>query len=261
MKPVFTITCFAAAQFMLLQVNAQKQQYNFEEHSVVKLAKAENAEVEIDLLAGELNLTGMKIPQLLVGEYLFNDRDLGQPVRTYTEDNQTGYLHLHNKEVDELELDIDNEKSPVWNLQLKNNIPVDLNIEMGAGEGNIMLNGAPVRRFRYVLKAGEANIDLRNTSVPKLDFKALAGEATIDISGKWKNDLQADIKGGIGNLNLILPGSCNIEIEVSGILGEVHAEGLIKEGNYYTRKAGKDSPTLYIDVAGGIGSINLRVQE
>lgn len=261
MKILLTISCFAVVQLMMLPTNAQKQLYNYEEHSVVKLSKADNAEVEIDLLAGELNITGMKIQQLMVGEFLFNDRDLGQPVRTYTEDNKTGYLSLHNKDMGSLDMDIDDEKSPVWNLQLKNNIPLDLDIEMGAGEGNILLNGAPVRRFRYVLKAGEANIDLRNTSVPRLDFKAIAGEATIDISGDWKNDLQGDIKGGVGNLNLILPGNCNIEIEVSGILGEVHSEGLIKEGNFYTRKAGMDEPKLYIDVTGGIGNINLRVQE
>lgn len=108
------------------------------------------------------------------------------------------------------------------------------------------------------MTAGEVEINLRNTSVPDVDFKALAGEATLNLSGAWKNNMLADIRGGFGSITLILPSDVGVELEISGILGDVDAPRMRKDGNTYFNKAfGETAHTLYLDVNGGIGDVSV----
>lgn len=231
----------------------------YESHSKIDLGKAERVEMSISIFAGELNLFGERQTPLLIGEYLYDDPAYGEPRRRYEVRDRVGYLKIDHGEFEEVDLDDDEEC--IWNMQLNDKVPADLSINMMAGEGNIMLEGARIDKFNYALKAGAADINLRNTGVKRLKFKAIAGEATIDLSGERNDDLEADLKGGVGNLNLILPKDYNLEIEVSGILGEVNVDGLTKKNGYYVRRTAYNDPTLRIDITGGIGSIYLSVEE
>lgn len=137
----------------------------------------------------------------------------------------------------------------------------DLDIDFGAGIGDIDLENCRLKWFEFSMAAGEANINLRNTSVPELEFKAVVGEATFDLSGKWNNDLDAEIRGGMSELTLILPSQTGIELDVCGILGEVSVPGFRKDGNTYTNEQyGKTGNHLYIDLRGGIGEINVQMR-
>ena len=256
--PLFlaAVTCIT---FSISLSNAQPDRFRYESHSKVDPEGAGAVQAKISMFAGELNLMAASISSLLIGEYLYDDPEYGEPIRFYKVEDKTGDLRIENKELEHV--DIDEDEHCRWNLQLNRNIPTELSIEMMAGEGNVMLEGAQINKLKFEMKAGEANIDLRNTPVSDLYFKAIAGEATIDLSGEWKNDLDAYLKGGVGNLNIQLPRHANIEAEVTGILGNVEASGLRKLGNRYTREISNRLPTLHIDITGGIGNINLEVEE
>ena len=133
---------------------------------------------------------------------------------------------------------------------------------MGAGVGKLELEGSNLERLDFQMAAGEVDIDLRNTSVPDLRIKAIAGKATIDLTGKWHNDLHASVTGGVGELSFILPEDIGTKIEITGILANVYAPAFEKNGHTYTNSEyGNTKETMYIEIFGGIGEIDVRLKD
>jgi predicted membrane protein len=82
------------------------------------------------------------------------------------------------------------------------------------------------------------------------------------LSGKWNNDLDADFVCGFGELTLKLPENIGVKVKATGIMGNVEAPGFSKDGSTYTNDAfRKTKVTLYIDIFGGIGNVNLDLVE
>lgn len=244
---------------MFQSASAQNNSFDFDMRNKVELQKAETADVKIHQLAGELNLVSQTMTQLMRGEYLYNDPQLGKPVTDYWIADKKGLLEIKNTDFEDLHLNIDTDDEGicVWNIQLNKSIPTDVNIKMGAGESNVNLEGAKITKFNYSVKAGSVTINLRNTSVPYVKCKAIASEATIDLTGEWNNDLHGHFIGGVGNLYLILPEGYNLQVEVNGILGDIDTADLVKKGDYWVKEIDQRKPTLYIDITGGIGNITL----
>ena len=85
-----------------------------------------------------------------------------------------------------------------------------------------------------------------------------AGDVTVDLTGEWKDDLDADIKGGVGRLTLRLPMDVGVWVDAEKGLGKIDRGGLRKKGGAYVNEAyGSSDVTLKIDCAAGIGSIIL----
>lgn len=243
-------------------LRAQDHSYRYSAHSKVEVKKAEKLRMKLTMVAGELNFEGKNMPQLYSGEYLYDDAEYGNPEVKYRVDDKIGRMIVGQGDMEDVEIDIDDEEaSCVWNIGLKKDIPQELIIKQGFGEANIDLEGSALKKFIFETKVGKADINLRNTSVPMFSCKAIAGEATIDLTGKWKNDLHAIIKGGVGNLNLKLPSGCNLHVVANGILGNIDAPGLRRRGDTYSQEVSNSRPTLYIDITGGIGNIYLNIEE
>src|SRR4029077_12954252 len=64
-----------------------------------------------------------------------------------------------------------------WDLRISNDVPLTLKVDMGAGEG----------RFR-----------LRDVQVTDLDLQIGAGHVDVDLTGARKQNLKAEIQGGVG---------------------------------------------------------------
>jgi predicted membrane protein len=124
-----------------------------------------------------------------------------------------------------------------WNLSLNETVPMSLRIEAGVGKSNFELGG----------------LDLTG-----LDIRTGVGEATVDLLGRWRHDVEASIKGGIGQVTLRLPDKVGVWVEVEKAIGSIHANSLRKEGNTYVNDAfGKANVTLRLHVQAGIGEIRL----
>jgi len=223
----------------------------------IALGKVKEVKTELSFTAGELNINS-STNQLSEGTYRFNI-DKWKPEITYTEENLTGYLKI--KSANERDnYNYDDKDNCIWDLSMNKKVKNDLTIKMIAGKGNIDLQDCDLKRFHFSMVAGEVIISLKNTSVPNMEFKAGAGSAVIDLSGKWNNDLNANIKGGVGELTLKLPSHTGIKLDIHGFLGGTNTPGLKKENGYYTNALyGKTKETLYIDFSGGIGNINVKL--
>lgn len=200
----------------------------------VKLGGAKSVEVEVQLGAGELELAG-GAKDLLEGEFTYSvpkwkpevDYDVsGTRGRlTIRQANSTRGSHGPGRNH--------------WDLRLINNVPMDLRVELGAGKSNLVLG----------------SLSLKN-----LELHMGVGEAVVDLTGDWKNDLRAEINGGVGKATVRLPPNVGVEVHATGGLGQISAGDFKKSGDAYVNDAfGKSPVTLRVNVSGGIGGIDLRL--
>lgn len=215
---------------------------------------------ELEFPFGELNINSENNTVFFNGEFTFTNPEW-EPNISYSEDKK-GLLKIEIDEVDFNKEDENNDDKCLWDLKFNKKTKNDLNISILAGEANINLAECNLKDFNFKMLAGEININLQNTSVPNINFKALAGDASFDLTGKWKNDLHAVFKGGVGELTIKLPADVGIKAEIIGLLGNRDVIGLEKNGSTYTNSLYDNCETnLYLDITGGIGDVKVEVVE
>jgi predicted membrane protein len=124
-----------------------------------------------------------------------------------------------------------------WDISLSNDVPLDIKVDFGAGEGNL---------------------DLRGLILNSLNINMGVGELKIDLSGEQKNSVDVSIDGGVGSATIYLPLDVGSRVRVDGGIGSVNAKGMIKKKDVYVNDAyGKTKVTIDVDVDAGVGSIDL----
>jgi len=128
-----------------------------------------------------------------------------------------------------------------WTLRFGNDVPLALKVEMGAGEG----------RFR-----------LRDLHVTDFTLHMGAGHVDVDLTGPRKQDVNADIQGGVGQATIRLPKSVGVTVQANGGIGAVSAHDFKRDGDDYVNDTfGKTPATIRVRVQGGIGQITLMQQD
>jgi hypothetical protein len=126
-----------------------------------------------------------------------------------------------------------------WDIRLNDEVPTDLNVQMGAGE---------------------SNLDLDSLTPTELTLHMGSGKTTVDLTGDYARSLDARIEGGAGEATVLLPSEVGARVTPGGGLGKINAEGLRREDGSYVNDAYGDSEvTLDVDIQGGVGQITLEV--
>jgi hypothetical protein len=197
----------------------------------VDLEDARSARAKLEMGAGQLNIDGNSTHSL-AADFTF-DNAFAEPRVDYHVSGGVG------------ELDIRQDSNHVnfgpshneWYVHFGNKLPLELRIEMGAGQGNLHFHDVPLTR---------------------LDLNLGAGQVDVDLTGDRKTDLMADIEGGVGQANIRLPRNVGVIAHASGGIGSISAHGLKHDGDSYTNDAyGKSTATIHLKVEGGIGEIVL----
>jgi hypothetical protein len=205
------------------------------ESESVELGDAEAVRVEIEMGAGDLEVTG-GAQDLLQADFTYNVAVL-KPEVEYAD----GTLVVRQVDVGGLPVlqgitGFRNE----WDLRLNDGVPIDLRLNMGAGNSDLRLAGLALTGL---------NVDLG------------AGISTIDLTGDWSNDLQATIETGAADLTVRLPRDVGVLVEVEAGPTAVSAPDLTQNGNVYTSAAyGVSDVTLRIVMEPGIGLIRLELE-
>ncbi|HET7108422.1 MAG TPA: toast rack family protein [Candidatus Acidoferrum sp.] len=195
---------------------------------------AKSVRMSIKMPAGELTMSG-GAESLLNADFSFGS-SWHEPNIEYSVNNGAGELSIEQEGGGTLVTNSDNN----WNLKVNNSIPIDLEIDIGAGRG--------ILRF--------AKVDLT-----RLELNIGAGQADVDLSGERAKDLQAEIQGGVGEATIRLPKDVGVVAVVHGGLGSIDTHGLKEEDGQYVNAAyGKSPTTIHLSVNGGIGSIKLQQQ-
>ena len=206
------------------------------ETRTVALEGAARAEVALQMGAGELRVGGAEQAALLEGSFEYN-RDRLRPEVEYRRFEDRGILRVRHAKRGFIPLGTVRNR---WDLRLGYGVPLELDVDLGAGRSDLDLRGLDLRRLEIDMGVGEMELDLR---------------------GPRKESFRVKIDGGIGSARLRLPADVGVRVKVDGGLGSVDAHGLTKQAGAWVNEAYGSSPvSLELDIDAGIGSIDLRCE-
>jgi hypothetical protein len=201
---------------------------------VIELQGAKSVDATLHMGAGELNVNGGS-GHLLNADFHF-DRKFDNPTVDYHVSDGKGMLDVNQESGGVNFGPSDN----TWDLNFSNDVPIDLRVDMGAGQGNLKLRGM---------------------DVTEVELHIGAGQVVLDFTGPRKSDLNVSVKGGVGQATIRLPKDVGVHAHAAGGIGSIRSVGLHEDGSEYTNDAyGKSPHKITIDVQGGIGEIEL-IQE
>jgi hypothetical protein len=205
------------------------------ETRTIELGSAESAIVELDMGAGELEVHG-GARELLDATFTYNVSDW-KPLIDHDTSSSQSVVNIRQGKTEGIPFgDTENR----WDISLSETVPIDLKIDMGAGQGIL---------------------DLRDIRLNSLDIDGGVGELRLDISGERDQDLDVDIDGGIGSATIYLPEDIGVKVHVNGGIGSVNAPDLNKKDGSYTNDAfGESDVAITIRIDAGIGSIDLKTR-
>lgn len=205
------------------------------ETRTIELGDVENAVVELDMSAGELEVHG-GTRELMEATFTYNV-DEWKPEIVHDTSGKQSVVKIRQGRTDGIPVgDTENR----WDISLNETVSIDLKIEMGAGQGIL---------------------DMKDIRLNALDIDGGVGELRLDLSGDRNQDLNVDIDGGIGSATIYLPENIGVKVHVNGGIGSVNASGLNKRNGSYTNAAfGESDITMTIRIEAGIGSIDLKTR-
>ena len=192
----------------------------------------ERLRLDLHMGAGEVKVRG-GASQLARADFTYNVDQWKPDVRYHTMGgtsdlaiDQPGSSHTHIGET-----------TYIWDVQAANDVPLELTAHLGAGE---------------------ARMDLGTLSLRRVEVEMGVGELRMDLRGDPKHDFNVRIRGGVGEATVHLPHNTGIYAMGTGGIGEIHTEGLRKQGDHWVNDVYNDAKVrIHIDIEGGIGQINL----
>lgn len=168
-------------------------------------------------------------------------------------------------------------------LQLGPDVPLDLDVQYGAGEGTLDLGGMMIRSVKVQtgasrthlsfstptrgecnelrLGAGAATMEVKgvgNLSPRSITVEGGAGKVDLDFSGSWRSDTDANIKMGVGELTLQVPRGVGVRMHKNSMLAAVEAPDMTKRGDtYFSQGYDTAKRRLNINVDAAFGAIRL----
>ena len=193
---------------------------------------SERVRVDLNMGAGNL-IIGGGARKLLNADFTYNVPSWEPEVR-YSSTGTQGELTI--RQPGQGHVQIGNNRYE-WDLALNNEVPIDLTVHFGAGN---------------------ARLDLSSLSLRSVEVHMGVGKLDMDLRGNPKHNYDVHVHGGIGEATVRLPAGVGVYAEGSGGIGEIHTEGLRREGGHWVNDAYEDAKVrIHVDVHGGIGEIRL----
>jgi hypothetical protein len=198
---------------------------------------AERATVDIRFGSGALNITALAADS---GQLIEGTADLsrGENLRQdYRKNGNAGYFTLESSGSWSSGPDflLGPEKS--WDLSLNRDLPLELEVNAGAGQ---------------------STLDLVNLNLRRLQIDGGVGQVTVKLPATGTYNVRID--GGVGQVIVIVPQGLAARARVDGGLGGVSAQGDFKrQGDVYVAgdfAAAENRATIEVD--GGVGQTILR---
>jgi hypothetical protein len=194
---------------------------------------SEEVRVELHMGAGDLQVTD-GAQKLVRADFTYNIPSWKPEVK-YARDGNRGKLAIiqpgntHNTVVGKTQYR--------WDLQLSNKVPMDLDVNFGAGK---------------------ARLDLGSLMLRGIDVNMGVGQMEMDLRGKVRHSYNVSIHGGVGEATVRLPADAGIYAEAHGGIGSINVRGLRHEGGHWVSDSYDQAENkIRINVQGGIGAIKL----
>ncbi len=268
---------------LLLSSLATVAMLSAQDYQTVNSSRQRSGETRLDVSieygAGVLTLDSADDPLLYEMEVRYDDDEF-VPVTEYNASAGTLKLGLDDRENGSTRIDSDESRAEIG---LARGVPLDLDVDFGAGEAEIDLGGLSIQSLDFStgasestlrfsqpnptsadlvsLEAGAAELEvvgLGNAHTERIDFQGGVGSTTLDFSGDWDRDAHASIQMGIGSLVLVFPRNIGIRLEKSSFLTSFDADGLEERNDtYYSRNWDSAEHQLTINIDAAFGSIDV----
>jgi hypothetical protein len=169
-------------------------------------------------------------------------------------------------------------------LQLGTAVPLDLDLEFGAGKAEVELGGLRIREAVFQTGASETTIrvskpnsencslakfevgaakllvdGLGNLNCADIDVDGGVGEVVLDFTGNWRTDSNVEVDMGLGSLTLRVPKGLGLSVRKSGVLASFDSQGLVKRGNtFYSENFEKADHKLNLNIDAALGVIKVQ---
>jgi len=204
----------------------------------IELDDAKRVYINVIIGAGELDIQSGS-NKLMEGKFIYDVQEWKPPTIEYSKIGHDGRLNLEQSSSKNF-FSISNGSSK-WKLNLNKSISTDISVFLGAGSGNLRLNGMNLENVQ--VEMGAAKLDM-------------------DLSGDWKKDVIVNVEGGVGNANIILPKNIAVVVKVTNSIGNISADGFRLSGDSYVNEAyGKSDITMRVEIKSGIGETKLILSE
>jgi hypothetical protein len=198
------------------------------------LGEIQDAAIIISPAIGDLDVVGNDDPSMLVD----GEVSTGKNQKIYTDfevTGTTGHFEINSTSV----VNFPGSASWNWDLSLSNEIPIDLELNMGAGD---------------------MNADLSDLELINLEVSQGVGEVSVILSSE--SNYNVDISQAIGSVVVDMPKNAGIRLEFSRAISSLSMpEGFEQRGGfYYSSNYDQALYRIDIDVSQAIGSITIRYQ-
>jgi hypothetical protein len=261
----------------------------------IKLGDVDQVQATIRFGGGDLDIQALNVetldpkPQdgddtlLLQGRFVYNIDSL-EPVIDYDVQDEQAKLQIRHKGTDAIRLDrLTTELRNEWELELCDNVPMSLDLDVGAASGRFELGGLRIQRLDLTTGAadlwigfdkpnpepleamrvfsGAAKLELiglGNANLDELTFDGGLGTYTFDLSGNWKRSAKIYIQAGASQVRLRVPRDVGVHV-CPGDLRRAHYGGLDREGDCYVNSLyDQSSITLDISLDLGLGELDIK---
>lgn len=192
----------------------------------------QQAEIVISPAVGDLDVISMRDPFVLIS----GDISTGKNQSVFTDfevSGNTGYFEINSTSG----VNFPGSTSWNWNLSLTNEIPLDVELNMGAGDLNADLSGLKITNLKIGQGVGEISVILSPTS-----------------------DYSVDINQAIGSIIVEIPKNTGIRFEFSKAISSLNIPKEFEQrGNfYYSANYDQSEFKIDVDISQAIGSITIK---
>ncbi len=236
-------------------------------------------DVEIDYGAGTLRVLPADSPTLYRIELNYIEGSV-EPVVEYNENRRELELGVRSVEGRRRSGMRDGSTATI---ELTREVPLDLDLDFGAGKAEIQLGGMSIRNLSIATGASETTVsfdtpnaisaesvrisagaaDLRvfglgNANARSIRFDGGVGATVLDFGGAWARSTTASVDMGIGSLTLRLPRDQGVRISRSSFLTSFSTPGMERRGDSYFSSNWESAATqITINVSAAFGSVDI----
>ncbi len=258
-------------------------------HREIDRTKEKSLRAVIDVSFGDISLQRGSKDKIVVLDYEDESENAQRLQVGYDIDDDEGVLKIRLKKSSHIWGDEDSDdghrrKLSIW---LTDDIPMSLDIELGAGRGDIDLTSLQLEDLKIStgassvdvqcdklnpITADEVNIesgvsrftatDLSNTNFKKLKFSGGVGSYRLDFGGNLQHDATAKIEVGLGSVSVSVPKQIAAKLlyDASFFSSFDLDDDFVKtkSGVYETEDAGNNEGRLTLQIEAGLGSVKVK---
>jgi hypothetical protein len=238
--------------------------------------------VAVEFGAGHLSLGPNSAGQLYHVDFRY-DQERAAPEHRY--DAQAHQLTLRLRPIGNAGVRVTNREQLAQDasITLTPQVPLALDVTLGAGEGEFELGGLRLRTAaihalasRTIIRASHPNLipcqtldldggaaeviteQLGNLRCSEIRFDGGVGATTLDLTGRWSSTLGVRAKQALGSLKLVLPKDAGVRIVLDRTLTTFTPVGFMRDGAaWVTPNFRNAARTIQIDITTAVGGIEV----